>query len=237
MSAALPKFPEDSVQNLCAEWWVHDVDLKLCRGRLIRTFIPHVDQEPFVLVAQARTSATAHSSASFKLEPYKMNAPPAAPTLPVAALTHPAGERQFVYRGKVRPALVVAVETAEVEKQLVSGAARWQTAKTLLVAPYYGADRDGSRGGWPPLFVERIRRAHYPQYLCDRLPIGGPAESILRFDQVQPIGTARASVEVFPYRLCDEALAYVDEWITWYLRRELLAEGPLHLARGLLVGL
>lgn len=237
MSAALPKFPEDSVQSLCHEWWVADANLKLCRGRLIRTFLPHVEQDPHVLVAQARASATEHDSAKFKLEPFRMNAPAAAPLLPVAALTHPAGERQFVYRGKVRPAIVLALESPDVDKQLVSGAARWQTAKTVLVAPYYGADSDGTRGGWPPLFIERIRRAHYPQYLCDRLPIGGPVESILRLDQMQPVGSSRPAIQIFPHRLGDEAMGYIDEWVNWYLRRELLADGALLIARNLLASL
>jgi hypothetical protein len=237
MTAALPKFPDDCIQSLCGTWWVADADLKLCRGRLIRAFIPHVDQEPFVLTAQSRAAATQHSSALFSMAPFRMKSPPPQPTLPVAALTHPAGERQFVYRGKVRPALVLALEADDIDKQLVSGSARWQTAKTILVAPYFGADQGGTRGGWPPVFVQRIRRAVYPQYMYDRLPIGGPEESIMRFDQAQPIGPARTAIEIFPWKLSDEALAFVDEWLTWYVRRELLAEGPLHSARELLVNL
>jgi hypothetical protein len=130
---------------------------------LIKAFIPHIDQDPFVLTAQARSSAEQHSSALFSIAPFQMRSPPPQPALPVAALTHPAGERQFVYRGKVRPALVLALEADDVEKSLVSGSARWQTTKTILVAPYYGADQGGTRGGWPPLFVQRIRRAFYPQ--------------------------------------------------------------------------
>jgi hypothetical protein len=237
MTVASPNFPDDCVQSVCATWWIADSTQGLCRGRLIRTFIPHIDQQPHVLSAQGRASATAHGQALFSMAPFNMKSPPPQPALPVAAITHPAGERQFVYRGKVRPALVLALEADDIERQLVSGAARWQTAKTILVAPYYGADQGGTRGGWSPLFVQRIRRAYYPQYMCDRLPIGGSEESIMRFDQVQAIGPDRPAIEILPWKLSDEALSFVDEWLTWYVRRELLEGGPLHLVREMLVKL
>jgi hypothetical protein len=165
MTAGSRKFPDDSVQSLCSSWWIHDPDLKLRRGRLIRTFIPHIDQDPYVLITQGRAVATAHSSAQFAMAPFNLRSPPPQPSIPVAALTHPTGERQFVYRGKIRPALVLALEADEIERQLVSASARWQTVKTIMVAPYYGADPGGTRGGWSPIFVQRIRRAFYPQYM------------------------------------------------------------------------
>lgn len=57
------------------------------------------------------------------------------------------------------------------------------------MAPFYGADRDGRRGGWNPLFLERIRRGEYPQYLWDKLPVGTQVkESVLRLDHLQPLG-------------------------------------------------
>lgn len=230
-------YPEDSVQSLCSSWWTADTDLKLCRGRLIRAFIPHIDQDPYVLIVQGRGVATEHKSAHLTMAPFNLKSPPPQPAVPVAALTHPAGERQFVYRGKVRPALVLAVEADDIDRQLVSGSARWQVTKTILVAPYYGADRGGTRGGWPPIFVQRIQRAVYPQYMYDRLPIPGSDESIMRFDQVQVIGPARTAIEILPHRLSDEALAIVDEWLNWYVRRELLESGPLHAVRQLLAEL
>jgi hypothetical protein len=237
MTAASPKFPDDCIQSLCTLWWVADTTQKLQRGGLIKAFIPHIDQEPHVLSAQSRTSATAHGQALFSMAPFRMKGQPAQPPLPVAALTHPAGERLFVYRGKVRPALVLALEADDIERSLVAGSARWQTTKTILVAPYYGADPGGTRGGWAPVFVQRIRRAVYPQYMYDRLPIGGSDESIMRFDQAQTIGPDRTAIDILPWRLSNDALAFVDEWLTWYVRRELLEDGPLHSAREILVSL
>jgi hypothetical protein len=96
----------------------------------------------------------------------------------------------------------------------------------LLVAPYYGVDRDGTRGGWRPDFVQRIRRAEYAQYIWDSLPVGGPKESILRLDHVFPIARNAAAFEVTEHRLTPDALGIVDEWLRW-LTTTVLAEGGL----------
>jgi len=120
---------------------------------------------------------------------------------------------------------------ADVPRSLVSSSARWIAAKTLLVAPYYGADQDGTRGGWPQAFVERIRRSEFPQYIWDCLPIDGSSESILRLDQVQCIGNESKSLEILPYRLGDLARALVGEWLYWLVEGCLLADGLLAGAR------
>jgi hypothetical protein len=108
-------------------------------------------------------------------------------------------------------------------------------AKTILVAPYFGADQDGSRGGWPSAFVQRIRRAEFSQYIWDSLPTGTTTESILRLDQSQCIGADCKSLEVLPYCLGDTAMQVLDEWLTWLLQGQLPAEGVLaDLRKGLL---
>lgn len=232
-----PEFPDDWIQSLCdGAWWTRTEKPMLDRGRLIKTFIAHVDQEPQVLVVEGRTDPTAHAKANYRVEPLNIKAPARRPSIPVAALPEDKGERRVVYKGKVRPALVLATEATEVERDIVSGGARWQTAKTLLVAPYYGADRDGSRGGWNPKFVDRIKRGTYPQYVCDKLPIGGPSESILRLDQLQAVGKSSNAIEVTDYKLSENALAMIDEWLDWHLRGGLPENGVLLPARELLIG-
>jgi hypothetical protein len=118
-------------------------------------------------------------------------------------------------RGKVRPVIVLSTGGDEVRKEHRTGAARWQSSPTLLVAPFYGADQDGSRGGWRPEFVQRIRRCEYPQYIWDRLPLSNVSESILRLDHIQPIGHHENSFDWTPHCLSDEALRIVDEWLYW----------------------
>jgi hypothetical protein len=105
----------------------------------------------------------------------------------------------------------------------------------MLVAPYYGGDQDGSRGGWNPTFLERIRRVEYPQYMADRLPLGGVDESVLRLDHLQPVGRHHDAFELTPHRLSDMALVIVDEWLEWLRTGKLEAHQELADVRRLLM--
>jgi hypothetical protein len=107
----------------------------------------------------------------------------------------------------------------------------------MQVAPYYGVDRSGTRRGWKPEFVQRIRRCEYPQYLWDKLPIGGSDESILRLDHLQPVGRHPSSFESTEYCLTDDALAIVDEWLSWLYRAVLPADSVLSEIRNYLLDL
>ncbi|MCP4658719.1 MAG: hypothetical protein GY856_25185, partial [bacterium] len=76
-------------------------------------------------------------------------------------------------------------------------------------------------------FVQRIRRAKYPQYAWDSLPIAGVPESILRFDHIQPLGENAQAMEVTPYRLTTDAAEIVEEWLSWFRTGELNEDGVL----------
>jgi hypothetical protein len=193
----------------------------------MRAFVPHVDQQPMTLVPVGRTQPTEHQTATVRLEPLRAAAPRRSPQLPVAALPEFPGEVRTVYRAKLRPVLVLGAGGPEIDQTLRTGTARWQTASTLLVAPFYGVDPGSTRGGWRPQIVERIRRCEYPQYLWDRLPLSGPSESILRLDHIQPIGRHHNAYEWTRYRLSDEALSVVDEWLVWLFRDQFPADGVL----------
>ncbi len=97
----------------------------------------------------------------------------------------------------------------------------------MLVAPYYGADQSGKRGGFRPEFVQRIRRAEYPQYSWDSLPLPGASESILRFDHLQPLGESAQAMEVTSYRLVADAAEIIEEWLSWFRMGELSEDGVL----------
>ena len=213
-------FPDDSIQSLTDDWWLNDSAQTIVRGRLIRTFVPYPEMKPHRLVPEDRgQNPRQHERAQFHLEAFRIgDPPPPVGTLPVAALPLRAGEIYFVQRGKVRPAVVLSTGGADVPSSIRGGQERWQAARTVLVAPYYGADPGGTRGGWPAPFVDRIRRAEYPQYVWDRLPLpGGPSESILRLDHVFPVGADPAGFRVEPFRLSGEALQFVDDWLEWLI--------------------
>ncbi|MBA3884928.1 MAG: nucleotidyl transferase AbiEii/AbiGii toxin family protein [Acidobacteria bacterium] len=75
----------------------------------------------------------------------------------------------------------------------------------VRVAPYYGAQPGATRGGWPAPFVERIRRAEYPQYVWDILPMASVDQpSVLRLDRIRPIGADSANWTIEPWVLSGE---------------------------------
>ena len=230
-------YPEDSPQALIGTWWVEDDHPQLARGRLIWAFLPHTDQQPLVLVVEGRTEATDPSGVNYRIEPLRISSPQRDPRLPVAALSLEAGETRIVQRAKRRPAVVLSMGGTEVEPALRVGEARWQTSATLLVAPYYGVDRSGTRGGWKQTFVDRIRRCEYPQYMWDRLPLGGTSESVLRLDHTQALGRHQNAYELTPYRLGDEALGLLDEWFLWLLTGLVPTASALQIVREGLLGI
>lgn len=138
--------------------------------------------------------------------------------LPVAAFPAYSGEAQLVYRAKKRPLLVIAESGPEVDHKLIRQKPKWQTAPTLLVAPFYGRDEGtGNRSGFSDAFVERVQKCEYPQFFWEKLPLPGASESILRFDHIQPIGNHYNNYELPPYCLGEDALSLIDEWLIWFI--------------------
>lgn len=204
-------YPEDCVQSLIDHWWVDNTDRVLCRGALVSAFVPHADQVPYTFEPVARTEATRHDSATIQVAPLRVGQPLKKTELPVAAMPLHLGEVWAAYRAKRRPCLIIGSPSRSVDHTLTRGMARHSTAPTVLAAPYYGVTREGSRGGYNPAFVERIRHCEYPQFLWDELPISGVEESILRLDHLQPIGTHHAAYQLSEYKLSNDALEVVDE--------------------------
>ena len=216
MASKAGRYPDDCVQSIIHPdpWWIDNSNKTLCRGALVFTFVPHVDQLPYTFEPLGRTEATQHDSAVIRVAPLRVQQPLKQSKLPVAAMPLHSGEVWAAYRAKKRPCLILGSGGRPVDKELTRDMARHSTAPTILAAPYYGATQDGTRGGYNPAFVERIRHCEYPQFLWDQLPVtGGPDESILRLDHLQPIGTHHNSYEVTEHKLSDYAVQVVDELV------------------------
>jgi hypothetical protein len=214
------KFPEESIQSLINPdgWWEKDTSKVVRRGRLIQAYVPHVEQIPNKLSVVGRKEAEVHTSAQFEIVPFRYGEAKKHISLPVAALPAYPGEEYLVYRSKRRPLLVIADNSLEVENKLVQGKPKWQTAPTLLVAPYYGRDEGtGTRSGFNDSFVERVRQCEYPQFFWDMLPLPGANESIMRLDHIQPVGSHHNTFHVTDYRLNQDAMLLLDEWLDWYI--------------------
>jgi len=229
----LPSYPEDSLQHYVDSWWESDGSKTLEKGRLIRGFVHHVDEQPRRLIPIGRAEdATEHSRALVQVEVFRKSTYKKTSGLPVAAFPLREGEEYFVFRGKVnRPMLILAAPGEGVPDELRRGAARYQTAPTLLVAPYYGVDRSGKRGGWSPAFVDRIRHIEYPQYMWDALPTPGAEESILRLDHVLAVGRSPEAYDITPHRLTEKARGILDEWLCWIFTGKLDDGGPISYLR------
>lgn len=210
-------FPTDSVQRIVDTWWEKCEPRELRRGALLYAFVPHVDQVPLTLKPIGRKEPYLHDKGTIIIDPLKINDARPREALPVAALSLHEGELWTAYRAKKRPCMIMAIMQPEVDKSLRRGMPKKSTAPTLIVAPYYGADRDGRRAGYNPALIERIRHAEYPQFMLDILPVPGPENSILRFEHIQPIGLHDHSYEHTGFSLSDEAVEIIlDDWLQWF---------------------
>lgn len=226
-------YPEGSLQSLVGDWWTSAKGGYVERGRLLWAIVPHVDQKPFALVSKGRTVAAEHGKADYEVLPltrHTLQAIRSAPSLPVAGMPDIPDEVKMVFRGKRRPVLVVGNPGTDVEKGLRTGDVKYHSNRTLLVAPYYGAEK------WKPELIEKVRRLAYPQFMWDSLPITMGRDSILRLDHIQPIGNHAESYELTEYALGSDALALIEEQMNWLRTGELLEESIILYLRNSLLG-
>ncbi|PHR26215.1 MAG: hypothetical protein COA36_12770 [Desulfotalea sp.] len=221
-------FPEDSIQILSESWWEKDKEKTIQRGCLVWAYVAYPDQEPLVIEPTGRKEPREHGGAHVTINKLSISARRPFHDLPTAALSLDKRECWAGYRAKKRPCLVLSCQP------LVTGLAKArekQMAKhlrtsTILVAPYYGGDQDGSRGGFPEEFLEQIRHARCPQLFFDQLPTDSKVNSsIMRFDHMQTIGSHYNSYELTGYKLTEEALSVVDEWLDWFIKGGLPSDG------------
>ncbi len=208
-------YPEDSVRYTTEDWRTEDGSFDYCRGRLIKAFLPRVDQVPKQLVATGRAEPTDHVRANFRIEPLRIEQPRKKTALPVAALPAFENEINAVYRAKKRPAIIVCEGGELVDRKPTKGKPRWRTAPTVLAAPCYGIDEGGSRAGFNPEFIARERCCTYPRFMRDKLPVPGANESVPRLNHIQPVGRRHDAIEPAKYRLTEEALLILDDWLSW----------------------
>jgi len=210
-------FPEDSLQSLIhpSEWWIKNANNELCRGALVFSFVPHVDQIPYMFEPVGRTQATEHDSAVVRVSPLKVGQSLKKTDLPVAAMTLHEKEVWAAYRAKKRPCLVLSSNSILVDKSLTKGKPSHATAHTFLAAPYYGIEQNVNRAGYSPEFVERVRHCEFPQFHWDKLPFTGGGESILRLDHLQPFGAHHDAYKISDYMLSSDAMEMIDDLLRW----------------------
>lgn len=214
-------YPEVCIQSIIhpEDWWVSDEKPVLRRGALVVAFVPHIDQVPYTFEPIGRTKADEHGVADVRVAPLRVGQPLKRTDLPVSAMPLYNGEVWAAYRAKKRPCLVLGALNPTIDKKLVRGTPNKSTAPTILVAPFYGAGRDGKRAGYPAVFVERVQQCEYPQFVWDCVPYSdrNPMESILRLDHLQPIGAHSNSYKLTRFRLSESAIEVMDELLCWLI--------------------
>ena len=84
------------------------------------------------------------------------------------------------------------------------------------MAPFFGVEQV-ARDGYNAAFVDRIMQADYRAFFWDQLPKAGGLGSILRLDQIQPVGFEHQAFKHCGYTLSDNALCIMDEWLDWLI--------------------
>jgi len=229
--------PDDSVQSLVAtgNWWVTQSETKPVRGSLIFAFVPHFDQRPYAFEPIGRSDPRSHDSARVRVQPIAVDQPLKPSNLPVAAMPLGNNEIWAAYRAKRRPCLVLGDSASNVSKHVTRGRPKHATAPTLLVAPYYGAKGSAKRAGYSDEFIERVRHCEHSQFFWEYLPHDGGEESILRLDQLQPIGAHYQAYKLSTYKLSQEALELLDHYMQWLIWGEMSEDSPLVSYRELIV--
>ena len=229
MIPAFAQYPEDAIQHYMASekspWWERrtirspeDVN----RWDLLVSFVPFLGDVP-QRAEFTRIDSTDHTKLEGKVFPFHIERHKVRDDRALPAAAFPDGA--FIYPGKVRPVLVVSHPHKWPNRE-VRGGSHSVTKPVFSVAPYYGVDQDGSRGGFPDDFLTRIRQAMYPQFFWDHLPSGLPqvglkdCSSILRFDQIFPVSRiVDAKVAGWAptgYTLSDQARPAMEEWLSWH---------------------
>ena len=215
----MPDYPENCIQYLESEdWWVEDPEKKLCRGALVETYVQFYSSVPYELVAE-RADSKLHEHAEVKARPlYAEGRKTIAQPLPVAGLPRLDGAHCYVVnRAKKRPCLVLgAIEQEAVDPKLTRGMSKWKGHLFFLVAPFFGVEQV-ARDGYNAAFVDRIMQADYRAFFWDQLPKAWGLGSILRLDQIQPVGFEHQAYKHWGYRLSENAQCIMDEWLNWLI--------------------
>lgn len=247
MIPASHEYPLDSIQRFftseTSQWWERKaMGNGEVPGRwdLLVSLVPHLGDVPH-RAHLTRVEAEDHGRLQAEVTAFHIDRHKPKPETDLPAAAFPDGA--FIYGGKVRPVLVVS-HVHPSPSRATRGSARSVTKPSFLVAPYYGADPDGARAGFPHEFVSRIRQAFYSQFFWDQLPSGLPhikhteCSSILRLDQVFPIYRKReedvAAWTPTGWTLSSDARKIIDEWIRWGFQGGVKSGGVIDIFRSIL---
>ncbi len=216
------EYPDICIQNFVEPWWTTCTDEKFKQGRLVWTFIPHINQNPYAIIPTGRQEPTEHKKAEVQIKAIdvKDTINTQKSSLPVASIPLYDKEIPCMYRAKKRPALIISAGGPNMPPQYTKNKPSKQLLPNLLVAPCYTADEGtGKRAGYNKDFIEKVKQCEYPQFMWDILPIAYKNESsLIRLDHIQPVGRTFDYVELTKYCLTSNALKILNDWLYWLIK-------------------
>jgi hypothetical protein len=66
----------------------------------------------------------------------------------------------------------------------------------------------------------------------DHLP-GSKVDSVFRLDHIQPVSHEGGSYQILDYRLSEQAIDVLEDWISWLRTGKLHSDGQLYAAKQL----
>jgi hypothetical protein len=123
-------------------------------------------------------------------------------------------EAYRVNRSKIRPAIVLYCNCTDLKASGGKG-------NYHLIAPLYGVDPSSKRSGYPTAFMEKVSQLQYPELLYfSNMPMPGGVPSVLRLDNIQPVGNNHNNYQLIGYKLSEQTLMIVYDMIEWMLTGE-----------------
>lgn len=226
-------FPEDSIQYVLDDWWLATPLSTPKRGDLVRVMVPFRFGLPTRLVAKRKANEPGdHECVDFESQSFAFDTSLTREKLPIAGLPQIEDGSYALSPYKKRPALVLASPADPPDEKLTLGLAGYQKAPCFIVAPYYGTDKNGMRGGYPEELVRLVRRCKYPHFFWDCLPLkGDTTSSLLRLDAMFSVVHDRTWYQHTGFRLSQDGMEIVAEYLEWFMTGALPKESLIRDVR------
>jgi len=177
------------IRQLYPHFKKNENDGPVLPGQLFWVPTPQID---FFVVETKRAEVLAHTNVSFSLASYDSKKHYREKThLPVKLLQIDQYSEALLYKSKKRPCVVLgsaSVPMADCDASSSPRQTKQLTSETFLVAPAYSANSAADpTGPFPPDFLERIAKLHYPQFSWIPPLDGQGPGSVLRLDRIMAV--------------------------------------------------
>jgi hypothetical protein len=207
-------WPEDSVQAFANAWWEDAPTNRIRRGALLNAWVPYTDQVPKEILFEESIGLPSERRYQVRSVPFDGEEKD---KVHVPGIILKDDETLLGAVAKSRPVLVLSEPAPEFQKRQWPGMAAHQRISKFTVAPYFGVEHTGERGGYDEIIVRLARRGRYAHLMWDWLP-GAGAPSLLRLDCLTTFTLGNTTVTHTGKRLSSEALLYLDDWFLWMCR-------------------